>query len=121
MLTSYNFAGEEERGIGDDSFGFGNSLFKTGSGKRVTISSNGLVRAKTLLGLKQDINGSTVQSPQHSIREAYDRQQQQQLPQLPQLRQVKDSCNIMSVVPCQSTSAFADHALPQGLPLSLSL
>ena len=35
----------------DDSFGFSNSLFKTASGRKVTLSSNGLVRAKTLLGL----------------------------------------------------------------------
>ncbi|KAG2394339.1 Protein BREAST CANCER SUSCEPTIBILITY 2-like protein [Vigna angularis] len=38
----------EERAI-DETLSFSNSLFTTGSGKKVTISSRGLVRAKTLL------------------------------------------------------------------------
>ncbi|KAH7514694.1 hypothetical protein FEM48_Zijuj11G0117000 [Ziziphus jujuba var. spinosa] len=37
-----------------DECGFSNSLFQTGSGKLVNISSDGLARAKTLLGLEAD-------------------------------------------------------------------
>lgn len=45
------FFAEEENAIDDNTRSFSNSLFKTGSGRKVTISPNGLVRAKTLLGL----------------------------------------------------------------------
>ncbi|XP_057428550.1 protein BREAST CANCER SUSCEPTIBILITY 2 homolog B-like isoform X2 [Lotus japonicus] len=104
-LQLFTHQGEQELGIGDNSSscGFGNSLFKTGSGKRVTISSTGLVRAKTLLGLKEDAVGSTVLSPQHRIGEAHDGKQQLPRPNLPQpLHGVKESCKIMSAVPFQS-------------------
>ena len=40
----------------DNRCGFTNSLFQTGSGKAVNISSAGLVRAKTLLGLDENNN-----------------------------------------------------------------
>lgn len=42
-----------------DECGFSNSLFQTGSGKLVNISSDGLARAKTLLGLEED-NGPPI-------------------------------------------------------------
>lgn len=45
--------------------GFSNSLFCTGSGKSVDISSAGLVRAKTLLGLEEDNDHSNFQGFQH--------------------------------------------------------
>ncbi|RDX88899.1 Protein BREAST CANCER SUSCEPTIBILITY 2-like B, partial [Mucuna pruriens] len=48
----------EER-VEDDSFTFSNSLFTTGSGKKVTVSSRSFVRAKTLL----DTIDSNIQSP----------------------------------------------------------
>ncbi|BBH02575.1 hypothetical protein Prudu_013190 [Prunus dulcis] len=40
--------------------GFSNSLFQTGSGKMVNISPDGLVRAKTLLGLGDDNDHSKL-------------------------------------------------------------
>ncbi|KAK7393765.1 hypothetical protein VNO78_22329 [Psophocarpus tetragonolobus] len=46
----------------DDGFSFSNSLFTTGSGKKVTISSSGLERAKTLL----ETIDSSIQSPHHT-------------------------------------------------------
>lgn len=45
--------------------GSSNSLFQTGSGKTVNISSDGLVRAKTLLGLEEDTNNCISQGYQH--------------------------------------------------------
>ncbi|RHN55782.1 putative breast cancer type 2 susceptibility protein [Medicago truncatula] len=52
----------------DDSFGFSNSLFKTASGRKVTLSSNGLVRAKTLLGLglQEEIIDSNNHTPKNA-------------------------------------------------------
>lgn len=41
---------------------FSNSLFQTGSGKSVNVSSEGLLRAKTLLGLEEDDTCSKFQS-----------------------------------------------------------
>ncbi|KAK7344501.1 hypothetical protein VNO77_14169 [Canavalia gladiata] len=77
----------EERAM-EDSLSFSNSLFQTGSGKRVTISSNGLIRAKTLLDTV-DVDRN-IQSPQHTkmlctIGETYGGQQQQEQP-APQLQ-----------------------------------
>ncbi|XP_022766252.1 protein BREAST CANCER SUSCEPTIBILITY 2 homolog B-like [Durio zibethinus] len=46
--------------------GYCNSLFQTGSGKMVNISSAGLVRAKTLLGLEQDNEHHSFEGFQHS-------------------------------------------------------
>lgn len=45
----------------DSDFTFSNSLFQTGSGKRVNLSSGGLNRAKTLLGLEE--NDDNCSSP----------------------------------------------------------
>ena len=45
----------------DNRCGFTNSLFQTGSGKAVNISSVGLVRAKTLLGLEENNNHRACQ------------------------------------------------------------
>lgn len=58
---------------------FSNSLFKTGSGKMVNISSDGLVRAKTLLGFEEDSVYFDFQSLQqttklHAIGETYEMQ-----------------------------------------------
>jgi breast cancer 2 susceptibility protein len=52
----------------DETFGFSNSLFKTGSGRKVTLSSNGLVRAKTLLGfgLQEEIIDSNNHTPKNA-------------------------------------------------------
>ncbi|KAK4258374.1 hypothetical protein QN277_007832 [Acacia crassicarpa] len=46
------FAGKEH--ATDDNYHFPNSLFRTGTGKRVNISANGLLRAMALLGLEED-------------------------------------------------------------------
>ncbi|KAA3463741.1 protein BREAST CANCER SUSCEPTIBILITY 2-like protein B-like isoform X1 [Gossypium australe] len=46
----------------------GNSLFQTGSGKMVNISSAGLVRAKTLLGLEHDNENYNFEGFQHPRR-----------------------------------------------------
>ncbi|KAI9094810.1 hypothetical protein K1719_026616 [Acacia pycnantha] len=54
VLGEDAYAGAGEDLAMDDDCNFSNSLFKTGDGKRVNISSNGLVRAKTLLGVKED-------------------------------------------------------------------
>ncbi|KAG4969169.1 hypothetical protein JHK85_035590 [Glycine max] len=75
----------EERVL-DDGFGFSNSLFTTGSGKKVTISSSGLVRAKTLL----DTIDSSIQSPHrtnklHAIGEKR-KQRQEEEDESPQLK-----------------------------------
>lgn len=58
-------------GIGGDrprenGFGFSNSLFQTGSGKTVNISSAGLVRAKSLLGLEEGHNHCNFEGLQHT-------------------------------------------------------
>ncbi|XP_012089778.1 protein BREAST CANCER SUSCEPTIBILITY 2 homolog B isoform X2 [Jatropha curcas] len=53
-----------EKQDSDNVCGFTNSLFSTGSGKSVNISSAGLVRAKTLLGLENN-NVSNFQGFQH--------------------------------------------------------
>ncbi|KAF3448040.1 hypothetical protein FNV43_RR08748 [Rhamnella rubrinervis] len=45
----------------DNECGFPNSLFQTGSGKIVNISTDGLARAKTLLGLEECNGPSNVQ------------------------------------------------------------
>jgi breast cancer 2 susceptibility protein len=52
----------------DNGCGSSNSLFQTGSGKIVNISSDGLVRAKTLLGLEEDNDNSIFQGLQHSVK-----------------------------------------------------
>lgn len=46
--------------------GYSNSLFQTGSGKFVNISSAGLVKAKTLLGLEEDDDHCNFQDLQHT-------------------------------------------------------
>ncbi|XP_012460756.1 protein BREAST CANCER SUSCEPTIBILITY 2 homolog B isoform X1 [Gossypium raimondii] len=48
--------------------GCGSSLFQTGSGKMVNISSAGLVRAKTLLGLEHDNENHNFEGFQHPRR-----------------------------------------------------
>lgn len=45
----------------DNECNFSNSLFQTGSGKMVNISSDGLARAKTLLGLVEDNDSGSFQ------------------------------------------------------------
>ncbi|XP_061357187.1 protein BREAST CANCER SUSCEPTIBILITY 2 homolog B-like [Gastrolobium bilobum] len=99
---------------------FSNSLFKTVSGKRITISSNGLARAKTLLGLKEDTVGSNIPSPQHTKKspqhtkklhamvETYERQQ---LSPHVQQHKVINSYKMMNVVSCQSPSVGSSHTL----------
>lgn len=52
----------------DNGCGSANSLFQTGSGKMVNISSDGLVRAKTLLGLEEDNDNCVFQGLQHSVK-----------------------------------------------------
>ncbi|XP_028804749.1 protein BREAST CANCER SUSCEPTIBILITY 2 homolog A isoform X2 [Neltuma alba] len=56
-----NYSAGKELAMDDDCL-FSNSVFKTGSGKTVNISSNGLARAKTLLGLKEDASDCNSQS-----------------------------------------------------------
>ncbi|CAJ1921954.1 unnamed protein product [Sphenostylis stenocarpa] len=58
LLTSHDAIARGDEGAMGDTFSFSNSLFTTGSGKKVTISSSGLVRAKTLL----DTIDSNIQS-----------------------------------------------------------
>ncbi|XP_061356921.1 protein BREAST CANCER SUSCEPTIBILITY 2 homolog B-like [Gastrolobium bilobum] len=92
---------------------FSNSLFKTGSGKNVTISSSGLVRAKTLFGLKEDTVGSNIQSPQHTeklhaIGETYERQPSHTI----QPHKVINSNKMMTnTVSCRSPSVGSSHTL----------
>ncbi|TKY47857.1 BREAST CANCER SUSCEPTIBILITY B [Spatholobus suberectus] len=92
----------EERAV-DDSFSFSNSLFKTGSGKKVTISSSGLLRAKTLL----DTIDSNIQSPHHTnkLHAIGGKQQQQQQQRSPQLK-------LHTVI--NSPSVGSGHALKNG-------
>ncbi|XP_022632511.1 protein BREAST CANCER SUSCEPTIBILITY 2 homolog A isoform X1 [Vigna radiata var. radiata] len=49
LLPSHDAGARGEERAMDETLSFSNSLFTTGSGKKVTISSRGLVRAKTLL------------------------------------------------------------------------
>ncbi|KAK8468330.1 hypothetical protein PHAVU_006G005800 [Phaseolus vulgaris] len=58
LLPSHDAVARGEERAMDETFSFSNSLFTTGSGKKVTISSIGLVRAKTLL----DTIDSNIQS-----------------------------------------------------------
>lgn len=58
--------GTDEEHPGENGCGFSNSLFQTGSGKIVNISSAGLVRAKTLLGLEEDDDQHNFQGLQHT-------------------------------------------------------
>ncbi|XP_058787190.1 protein BREAST CANCER SUSCEPTIBILITY 2 homolog B-like [Vicia villosa] len=68
--TPHRFQPQDEEHAIDDSFGFSNSLFKTASGRKVTISSNSLVRAKSLLdsGLREEAVGNDIQTPQNAKR-----------------------------------------------------
>lgn len=69
MKCVYDFFADEEHAIDNNSCSVSNSLFKTGSGKKVTISSKGLFRAKTLLGLNEDTAGSSIiQSTPHNAK-----------------------------------------------------
>ncbi|XP_019053257.1 PREDICTED: protein BREAST CANCER SUSCEPTIBILITY 2 homolog B-like isoform X2 [Nelumbo nucifera] len=54
----------------DGKHSFSNSLFQTGSGKMVNISSAGLSRAKTLLGLEESYNSCTSQGLEHTSRQS---------------------------------------------------
>ncbi|RHN69099.1 putative breast cancer type 2 susceptibility protein [Medicago truncatula] len=95
--ASHLFQPQEEENAIDDSFGFANSLFKTGSGRKVTISSKGLVRAKTLLGLglHEETVGANIQTPQNAEKlHAFD----EELPHV----QLMDSCKMMSSASFQS-------------------
>ncbi|KAK7260715.1 hypothetical protein RIF29_26988 [Crotalaria pallida] len=105
-------AAQGEEHATDSICSFSNSLFMTGSGKRVTISSNGLVRAKTLLGLKEDTVGSNIQSPQHAkklhgIGETYERQHSPNL----QLHKSVNSNRMMNTISCQSLKVGGSHTL----------
>ncbi|CAI8597930.1 unnamed protein product, partial [Vicia faba] len=77
VSTSHLFQPQDEEHAIDDSFGFSNSLFKTASGRKVTISSNSLVRAKSLLdsGLREEAVGKDIQTPQNAKRfRAFDKE-----------------------------------------------
>ncbi|KAK2389081.1 BREAST CANCER 2 like 2A [Trifolium repens] len=95
--TEHLFQPQDEENAMDDGFGFSNSLFMTGSGRKVTISPNGIVRAKNLLGLglNDEILGSDVQTPLNAKKfNGFDEE-------LPHLK-VIDSCKKSSSVPFQS-------------------
>ncbi|WJX25236.1 hypothetical protein P8452_14298 [Trifolium repens] len=96
--TEHLFQPQDEENAMDDGFGFSNSLFMTGSGRKVTISPNGIVRAKNLLGLglNDEILGSDdAQTPLNAKKfNGFDEQ-------LPHLK-VTDSCKKSSSVPFQS-------------------
>lgn len=68
-----NYSARNELGINGDCHS-SNSLFKTGSGKTVNISSNGLARAKALLEQKEDAADGDSQSLQQTanVGEAYE-------------------------------------------------
>jgi len=68
----------------DETISFSNSLFTTGSGKKVTISSRGLVRAKTLL----DTIDSNIQSTSklQAFGETIGKQKVQEDEESPQLK-----------------------------------
>ncbi|KAF1883721.1 hypothetical protein Lal_00012638 [Lupinus albus] len=95
----------EEHGV-DNICSFSNSLFKTGSGKSVTISPNGLVRAKTLLGLSEDADdASNTQTLQHA-------KKWRAIGDSPHL-QLHGSVNInrpMNVASCQNRSLGSSRA-----------
>ncbi|XP_024633428.1 protein BREAST CANCER SUSCEPTIBILITY 2 homolog A isoform X2 [Medicago truncatula] len=95
--ASHLFQPQEEENAIDDSFGFANSLFKTGSGRKVTISSKGLVRAKTLLGLglHEETVGANIQTPQNAKKFNSFHQDEPRL-------QVIDSCKKTSAASFQS-------------------
>ncbi|KAK2443086.1 hypothetical protein P8452_21474 [Trifolium repens] len=95
--TEHLFQPQDEENAMDDGFGFSNSLFMTGSGRKVTISTNGIVRAKTLLGLglNDEILGSDNQNPLNAKKfNGFDEE-------LPNLK-VIDSCKKSSSVSFQS-------------------
>ncbi|XP_045814666.1 protein BREAST CANCER SUSCEPTIBILITY 2 homolog A-like [Trifolium pratense] len=95
--TSHLFQPQDDENAMDDSFGFSNSLFKTASGRKVTISPNGIVRAKTLLGLglNDEIVSSDIQTPLSAKKfNGFDEE-------LPRLK-VIDSCKKSSSVSFQS-------------------
>jgi hypothetical protein len=98
LFELMNFLCADEENAMDDGFGFSNSLFMTGSGRKVTISPNGIVRAKNLLGLgfNDEILGSDdVQTPLNAKKfNGFDEQ-------FPHLK-VTDSCKKSSSVSFQS-------------------
>ncbi|XP_027361292.1 protein BREAST CANCER SUSCEPTIBILITY 2 homolog B-like [Abrus precatorius] len=80
-LPSHDAVARGEELAIEDSFSFSKSLFKTGSGKRVIISPNGIIRAKTLLdSVDSSIQSSKCANKVHVIGEAetYGKPQQQQ-------------------------------------------
>ncbi|XP_057754556.1 protein BREAST CANCER SUSCEPTIBILITY 2 homolog A-like [Arachis stenosperma] len=95
----------------DDSCSFSNSLFTTGSGKGVNISSSGMDRAKSLLGLEQHTVGGNFQSPDytrksHVIDEAREMQHSSRLQQ----HEVVNSSKTMDRALSQSPSVDSSHA-----------
>ncbi|RYR11481.1 hypothetical protein Ahy_B04g069004 isoform B [Arachis hypogaea] len=95
----------------DDSCSFSNSLFTTGSGKGVNISSSGMDRAKSLLGLEQHTVGGNFQSPDYTrksdvIDEAREMQHSSHL----QKHEVVNSSKTMDRALSQSPSVDSSHA-----------
>lgn len=83
MVWSGLYSAGEEHVI-DNGCSFSNSLFKTGSGKMVNISSDGLIKAKTLLGFSEDTLDCTFESLQpttklHATGERYELQESSHL------------------------------------------
>ncbi|ONK62624.1 uncharacterized protein A4U43_C07F6110 [Asparagus officinalis] len=69
-FSSGNFADKTCKLIGDRHHTFSNSLFQTGSGKAVNISSAGFYRANTLLGLESKDNLYTSGYFEHPVNQS---------------------------------------------------
>ncbi|XP_058089399.1 protein BREAST CANCER SUSCEPTIBILITY 2 homolog B-like isoform X2 [Magnolia sinica] len=62
--------GDQVHNAADHQCHSSNSLFQTSSGKMVNISSAGLIRAKTLLGLEENYNPLTSQGPRDTKKQS---------------------------------------------------
>ncbi|MED6197131.1 hypothetical protein PIB30_053852 [Stylosanthes scabra] len=96
----------------DDSSRSSNSLFTTGSGKGVSISSGGMDRAKSLLGMEQGAVGGNIRSPHytrksHAIDEVCEMQRSSCLQQ----NEVVNSSKTTDRASSQSPSVDSSHAL----------
>ncbi|XP_027931452.1 protein BREAST CANCER SUSCEPTIBILITY 2 homolog B-like isoform X2 [Vigna unguiculata] len=104
LLPSHDAGARGEERAMDETLSFSNSLFTTGSGKKVTISSRGLVRAKTLLNTI-DINIQST-SKLRAFGETAGKQQLQEYEESPALK-------LHTVI--NSPSVGGLHALNNGL------
>lgn len=94
---------------------FSNSLFQTGSGKSVNVSSEGLLRAKTLLGLEEDDTCSNFQSFGQAI-SPYDMEgpflESKGVCNMENMRDPSASISPLVSNTCFSRSSLENHASP---------